>query len=80
MDRLNLENLVLVSRSICYAAQARTDSRGAHFREDHPEVSDLDASQYTVVRANEESFVVTTEPVSFTRVRPGESLLPQAAE
>ena len=41
MDRLNLENLVLVSRAICAAAQARTDSRGAHYREDFPETSDL---------------------------------------
>lgn len=80
MDRLNLENLVLVSRAICASAQARTDSRGAHFREDFPETSDLNASHYTVVRAEEERFVVETEPVHFTRVRPGESLLPQAAE
>ena len=41
MDRLNLENLVLVSRAICAAAQARTDSRGAHYREDFPQTSDL---------------------------------------
>jgi fumarate reductase flavoprotein subunit len=81
MDRLNLENLVQVSRAICVAAQARTDSRGAHFREDFPETSDLDASHYTVVRAEAERFIVTTEPVEFTRVRPGESLLSsQAAE
>ena len=43
MDRLNLENLVLTSRAICAAAQARTDSRGAHYREDFPETSDLAA-------------------------------------
>jgi fumarate reductase flavoprotein subunit len=80
MDRLNLENLVLVSRSICAAAQARNDSRGAHYREDFPQQSDLAASHYTVVRADGDSFAVTSEPVAFTRVRPGESLLPQAAE
>jgi fumarate reductase flavoprotein subunit len=78
MDRLNLENLIMVSRAICYSAQARTDSRGAHFREDHPEPAEV--ARYTLVRAKEESFVVTTEPVEFTRVRPGETLLPQAAE
>jgi fumarate reductase flavoprotein subunit len=80
MDRLNLENLIHVSRAICAAAQTRTDSRGAHYREDFPDTSDVTASRYTVVRAKEESFNVTTEPVTFTRVRPGESLLPQAAE
>ena len=80
MDRLNLENLVLVSRSICAAARKREDSRGAHYREDFPQTSDLAASRYTVVRAADDGFAVTTEPVVFTRVRPGESLLPQAAE
>ena len=29
---------------------------------------------------NSDSFKVTTEPVVFSRVRPGQSLLPQAAE
>ena len=52
MDRLNLENLVLISRAICAAAQARTDSRGAHYREDFPETSELASSHYTVVRAD----------------------------
>jgi fumarate reductase flavoprotein subunit len=80
MDRLNLENLVLVSRAICAASEKRTDSRGAHFREDFPETADLMTSRYTVVRARDESFDIGTEPVAFTRVRPGESLLPQAAE
>jgi fumarate reductase flavoprotein subunit len=80
MDRLNLENLVQVSRAICAAAQARADSRGAHYREDFPETAKLDDSRYTVVRAVADSFKVTTEPVVFSRVRPGQSLLPQAAE
>jgi len=80
MDRLNLENLILVSQAICAAADARTDSRGAHFREDHPEVSELAASHYTVVRAKDEKLTVTTEPVHFTFVRPGQTLLTQAAE
>jgi len=80
MDRLNLENLVLTSRAICAAAQARKDSRGAHYREDFPQTSELADSHYTVVRAAGDSFNVTTEPVAFTRVKPGQSLLPQAAE
>ena len=77
MDRLNLENLTLVSRAICAAADFRRDSRGAHFREDYPHASDLAASHYTCVRLAGDRPVVTSEPVTFTRVRPGQSLLAQ---
>jgi fumarate reductase flavoprotein subunit len=72
MDRLNLENLVLVSRAITAAAQARRDSRGAHFRTDHPHSSALDHSTYTVVRMRDEAMDVEMEPVIFTRVHPGQ--------
>jgi fumarate reductase flavoprotein subunit len=79
-DWLNLKNLVLVSRSIAAAALAREDSRGAHFREDFPVTSELAASRYTVARLEGERIPVTTEPVRFTRVFPGETLLREAAE
>jgi fumarate reductase flavoprotein subunit len=81
MDRLNLENLTLVSRVIAAAADFRRDSRGAHFREDFPQASDLTASAYTSVRLAENRPQVTSARVDFTRVRPGHSLLrPAAAE
>jgi hypothetical protein len=32
------------------------------------------------VRAKDEKFTVTTEPVRFTYVQPGQTLLPQAVE
>jgi fumarate reductase flavoprotein subunit len=79
MDRLNLENLILVSRAICAAALARTDSRGAHFREDFPATSDLATSRYTLTRLAGDALDVDTAPVAFTRVRPGESLIGKAA-
>jgi fumarate reductase flavoprotein subunit len=79
MDRLNLESLILVSRAICAAATARTDSRGAHFREDFPTMSDVQASRYTLTRLAGEGLGVETAPVAFTRVRPGESLIEKAA-
>jgi fumarate reductase flavoprotein subunit len=77
MDRLNLENLTLVSRAICAAADFRRDSRGAHFREDFPQASDLAGSRYTSVRLTADQPAVTNEAVTFTRVRPGQSLLVQ---
>jgi fumarate reductase flavoprotein subunit len=79
MDRLNLENLTLVSRAIAAAADARTDSRGAHFRSEHPQSSALEASSYTVVRMQGEEIAVASEPVVFSRVSPGDTLIGSAA-
>jgi fumarate reductase flavoprotein subunit len=75
-DWLNLKSLVAVSRIICAAAAAREDSRGAHYREDHPETGPLETSAYTSIAADGK---VLMKPVAFTRVRPGESLLKNAA-
>ena len=78
-DWLNLKNLILVSKSIRCAAMAREDSRGAHFRTDFPHVRDLENSRYVCVKWNDGRFDATMRPVQFTRVRPGESLLKDAA-
>ncbi len=75
--RLDLESLVAVSRAIAAAARAREDSRGAHYREDFPESGDLAATRYTTVRQAEDGALAAgSEPVAFTRVAPGETLLP----
>jgi fumarate reductase flavoprotein subunit len=74
-DWLNLESLIAVSRTIVAAAIAREDSRGAHYRADHPESGPLETSAYTRVRLEGEALAVDNQPVDFTRVRPGETLL-----
>jgi len=74
-DWLNLKNLILVSKSIRCAAEAREDSRGAHFRSDFPDVRDLENSRFTSVSWCEGRFESVPKPVMFTRVRPGQSLL-----
>ena len=74
-DWLNLKNLILVSRAICEAALVRENSRGAHYRADFPDPGELATSTYSLVRATDTGFSVDREPVKFTRVRPGESLL-----
>jgi fumarate reductase flavoprotein subunit len=78
-DWLNLDNLLLVSRSIARAALAREDSRGAHFREDFPVTGDLLSSAFTRIRMREGALTTEFAPVRFTRVKPGESLLAVAA-
>ena len=72
---LDMDNLLLVSRAIVESALNRTDSRGAHFRTDHPDTGSLEESRYTTIRmtAGEMGFHNGTEPVDFSRIRPGES-------
>jgi fumarate reductase flavoprotein subunit len=75
-DWLNFANLVAVSRVIVRAAQARENSRGAHFRADFPDSGDFDTSKYTRVReVGDGDLSVEAVPVAFTRVRPGQSLI-----
>jgi fumarate reductase flavoprotein subunit len=76
-DWLNLDSLLRVSRAIAYAALAREDSRGAHYREDFPRSSDLGASAFTRIRFDGRDHALEFVPVAFTRVRPGDSLLVQ---
>jgi succinate dehydrogenase flavoprotein subunit len=79
-DWLNLRSLVEISKVIAAAAIKRENSRGAHYREDFPDEGDLAASTFTVARQQGGSLAIADEPVEFTIVRPGESLLKEAAE
>jgi len=74
-DWMNLKNLILVSRAITAAAVARVDSRGAHFRADFPDSGPLAASAFTRVVMKGDDMETQSEPVKFTRVQPGETLL-----
>jgi len=70
-DWLNLDNLIAVAQAIVCAAQARENSRGAHFRSDFPGAGELAASTYTRVRQEEGGALrVVHAPVRFTRVTP----------
>lgn len=81
-DWLNLKSLLLVSRAIVVASQAREESRGAHWREDFPETRDDGVGlAATSVRLEDHRVVLAWQQVAFTRLKPGESLLtPVAAE
>ena len=78
-DWLNLRSLVEVSQAIVSAALKRENSRGAHFREDFPAEGDLASSTFTVVRQHGGGLDIAAQAVQFTIVRPGESLLREAA-
>lgn len=75
-DWLNMQSLCEISEVIAKAGLARENSRGAHFREDFPQVGDLDASYFTVVKRESTGVKVERQPVNFSIVRPGETILP----
>ena len=75
-DWLNLESLLLVSKSIAVAALAREDSRGAHYRTDFPDTGPLEETAFTAVTmASDGAMKPEMKPVDFTIVKPGESLI-----
>jgi fumarate reductase flavoprotein subunit len=78
-DWLNMRSLCETSRVIALAARRRENSRGAHFRSDFPQPGDLAASTFTVARLVEGVLDIGEQPVAFTHVKPGESLLEDKA-
>lgn len=78
-DWLNLRSLCDISEVITKAGIARENSRGAHFREDFPDAGAMEDSDFTVAQMSGEDVQVTREPVQFTIVRPGETVLPKDA-
>ncbi|MEX2163047.1 MAG: 2Fe-2S iron-sulfur cluster-binding protein [Sulfuricaulis sp.] len=78
-DWINLKNLILVSRAITATAIARENSCGAHYRADFPNEAVAERSEYVSVISRDGRFDLARHPVHFTRVRPGESLIKNAA-
>jgi fumarate reductase flavoprotein subunit len=78
-DWLNLRSLTEVSRVITRAARWRENSRGAHFRADFPAPGDFAASRFSVARQTAGKLAIADEPVVFSHVRPGETLLKDKA-
>ena len=61
----------------------RENSRGSHYREDFKDPGDLATSRYTVLRQVDGRLEASDEPVKFTIVKPGDTLLkdaPKAAQ
>jgi len=80
-DWLNLESLILTSRAIVLAAEARCESRGAHWREDFPQTNeDAAGLAHTLVTLEDGRVKLGWREVRFSRLKPGQSLLAQAAE
>jgi len=77
-DWMNLQNLILVSKSVTESAISRENSRGAHYREDFPEPGPLDSSYFTAVNLSEKGLHIENRPVQFTMIKPGQTILVEA--
>lgn len=74
-DWLNVRSLIDTSQVIARTALQRKDSRGAHFREDFPDAGAPEESRFTTARLDSGQLIISDEPVAFTHVRPGETLI-----
>ncbi|WP_371743074.1 L-aspartate oxidase [Polynucleobacter sp. AP-Ainpum-60-G11] len=77
-DWMNLNNLILVSKSVTEAALSRENSRGAHYRDDFPEPGSLEESYFTAVQLRKDGLDIKNRPVQFTMIKPGETILVEA--
>ena len=72
MEALTLGNMLDVGEMIARSALQRTESRGAHFREEYPESNDRDWLKNVVIQKKGGAMRLGTVPVVITRLRPEE--------
>ncbi|MEE9202065.1 MAG: FAD-binding protein [Dehalococcoidia bacterium] len=69
---LELDYMLTTAEAVCRAALMRTESRGAHYRSDHPQEDNREWLQNIFVRRHQEQMELSTRPVAFTEVSPEE--------
>jgi succinate dehydrogenase / fumarate reductase flavoprotein subunit len=72
LEAMELANLLDVALSVAAAARARTESRGSHFRTDHPDADDTGWLRHSLVHPRPGGVEVDFKPVLITRFRPDE--------
>src|SRR6056300_1098044 len=66
IEALELHNLMEVAGSVGISAEQRTESRGAHAREDYPERDDENWMKHTLAWKDNDQFNITHRPVRMT--------------
>jgi succinate dehydrogenase / fumarate reductase flavoprotein subunit/fumarate reductase flavoprotein subunit len=69
-EALDLESRLTVAGAVVAAATARTESRGAHVRADHPDRDDDRWLRTVFVRSSGGGFAISTAPVALDRLAP----------
>lgn len=70
MEALELRNLLDFSEVIAASALAREESRGAHYRTDHPERDDAGWLKHTLAYRSETGPLLEYKPVTITSYKP----------
>ena len=76
LDALELENILEILELATASALQRTESRGVHFRADHPVTDNDNWLEESVVRKTETGFEVTKRPVCTTSLTPPAGVTP----
>jgi succinate dehydrogenase / fumarate reductase flavoprotein subunit len=66
LDALELQNMLQLAEAIVASALNRTESRGAHWREDYPERDDKQWLKHTLVQRTDSGISITYKPVTIT--------------
>ena len=69
-EGLELGSLLHLAETILISARTRTESRGAHFREDYPDRNDEEWLKHTLVRSTGQGPELSYKPVTITRFQP----------
>jgi succinate dehydrogenase / fumarate reductase flavoprotein subunit len=72
LEALELGYLLDISRAIAVSALARTESRGAHYREDYPKRDDANWLKHTLAYRTPDGVELRYKPVVITRFQPVE--------
>ncbi len=72
VEALELEHMLVVARVLVESALCREESRGAHFREDHPQRNDGLFLKHTLAFYNGQKVCIDWKPVKVTRFPPKE--------
>jgi succinate dehydrogenase / fumarate reductase flavoprotein subunit len=71
IEALEVSNLLLTCEAIIRAALDRKESRGAHFRNDYPNLDNQNWLKHIGIKLTKDEFELLDQPVDLSEVKPG---------
>jgi succinate dehydrogenase / fumarate reductase flavoprotein subunit len=71
IEALEVSNLFLACEAIIRAALDRKESRGAHFRNDYPNLDNQNWLKHIGIKLTKDKFELLDQPVDLSEVKPG---------